>query len=51
MALLNIGLNTVSKGEQIPDIEWINHIINERVRATYKKINRNLTKITGVIIN
>ena len=31
LSLLHIGLNTVSKGEHIPEIERLSHTIKERV--------------------
>ena len=50
LTLLHIGLNTFYKGKHIPDIERLNRTIKERIRATYKNINRHLTKILGMLI-
>ena len=49
LALLNIRLNTVAKGEHITRIERLNRTIKERVRTTYNDLKRHLTNIAGVI--
>ena len=37
--LLHIGINTVSKGKHVPEIDGINRITKERVHFTYNEIN------------
>ena len=48
--LLYIGINTISKGKYVPDIDQLKLTIKERVLTTYNYINRHLTKLAGVFI-
>ena len=45
LSLIQIGINTISKGEKVPDIKHLKTTIKERVRVTYNKLNRHLTNI------
>ena len=48
--LLQIGINTISKGGYVPKIKRLKHTIKERVCITYNNLNHHLANISGVLI-